>query len=83
MVSPQTVIYGDGNMAITEPTVSGVNGESATGVLTYRLNDGTQELKYDELITELKKQPAASAVMIFITFHLFGFGLLIFSGRLF
>ncbi len=32
---------------------------------------------------KLKKQPLASAVMIFITFHLFGFGLLIFSGRLF
>ena len=32
---------------------------------------------------KLKKQPAARAVMTLITFHLFGFGLLIFSGRLF
>lgn len=31
---------------------------------------------------KLKKKPAAQAVMILITFHLFGFGLLIFSGRL-
>ena len=32
---------------------------------------------------KLKKQPAARAVMMLVTFHLFGFGLLIFSGRLF
>ncbi len=32
---------------------------------------------------KLKKQPLAGAVMTFVTFHLFGFGLLIFSGRLF
>lgn len=32
---------------------------------------------------KLKKQPLAGAVMTVITFHLFGFGLLIFSGRLF
>lgn len=31
---------------------------------------------------KLKKQPAAQIVLILITFHLFGFGLLIFSGRL-
>lgn len=32
---------------------------------------------------KLKKQPAARAAMTVVTFHLFGFGLLIFSGRLF
>ena len=32
---------------------------------------------------KFKKQPAARAVMMFVTFHLFSFGLLIFSGRLF
>ena len=32
---------------------------------------------------KLKKQPMARAVMMLVTFHLFGFGLLIFSGRLF
>ena len=31
---------------------------------------------------KLKKQPAMQIVLILITFHLFGFGLLIFSGRL-
>ena len=31
---------------------------------------------------KLKKQPIARAVMMLVTFHLFGFGLLIFSGRL-
>ncbi|MBQ5749528.1 MAG: D-alanyl-lipoteichoic acid biosynthesis protein DltB, partial [Oscillospiraceae bacterium] len=32
---------------------------------------------------KLKKQPIARALMMFVTFHLFSFGLLIFSGRLF
>lgn len=32
---------------------------------------------------KLKKQPLPRAVMVLVTFHLFGFGLLIFSGRLF
>ena len=32
---------------------------------------------------KLKKRPVPRAIMTVITFHLFGFGLLIFSGRLF
>ncbi len=58
------------------------------GYLVYGLYHGALMALNEVLDTrwkkfkKLKKQPAARTVMALITFHLFGFGLLLFSGRI-
>ena len=70
-------------------TLMGVWHGFSLSCLVYGLYHGVLMGLNDVLDTKwkrfkkLKKQPLAGAVMTVITFHLFGFGLLIFSGRLF
>jgi len=70
-------------------TIMGVWHGFSPSCLVYGLYHGILMSLNDVLDTKwkrykkLKKQPLAGAVMTVVTFHLFGFGLLIFSGRLF
>lgn len=70
-------------------TLMGVWHGLTVSYLVYGLYHGVLMAANEVLDTQwkgfkkLKKRPLPRAVMILVTFHLFGFGLLIFSGRLF
>ena len=45
------------------------------------LND-LLDTRWEAVLRKLKKQPWSRAICVVVTFHLFAFGLLLFSGKL-